>query len=269
MASITSITFGQYYPGDSILHQTDPRVKLSLVLLYTIILFLIKNFLSFLLISLLLGWLILLANLPLRLVLRSIRPLTFILIFTFLIHLFATSGPVVNIGPLAVSIEGIRNGTFVIVRLILLIVGASLLTLTSTPTELTDALESIFRPLSRLGLPTHELAMMMTIALRFIPVLISEADRIVRAQKARGADFETGSLVRRIKNLIPVLIPLFVSVFKKADELAIAMEARGYRGGRHRTRLRELVIKPVDIFILLFMSLVFGGLLWLGRLTLF
>jgi energy-coupling factor transport system permease protein len=269
MAGITSITFGQYYPGNSILHQTDPRVKLSLVLLYTIILFLIKNFLSFLFISLLLGWLIILANLPLRLVLRGIRPLTFILIFTFLIHLFVTSGPVINIGPLAVSIEGIRNGAFVIVRLVLLVVGASLLTLTSTPTELTDALDSLFQPLSRLGLPTHELAMMMTIALRFIPVLISEADRIVKAQKARGADFETGSLIKRIKNLIPVLIPLFISVFKRADDLAVAMEARGYRGGRYRTRLRELAVRPLDIFILLFMSLVLIGLLWLGRLTLF
>jgi len=248
MRSIAGI--GQYYPGDSILHSLDPRLKMGLVLIFMISIFLVSNFVGFALIAGALSAVVAVSGLPPRWILRSLRPLSFLILLTMLLHSVRLVGSpgtaLLVLGGVKITGEGLTSGAFFALRLLLLVVGSSLLTLTTTPIRLTDAIEALLRPLARFGVPAHEIAMMMTVALRFIPTLVDETDKIMRAQMARGADFESGNLIRRTRAYIPLLVPLFVSIFRTADELAMAMESRCYRGGEGRTRLRELAATRTD-----------------------
>ena len=242
------ITLGQYYPGNSPVHRMDPRAKLILAIVYIVGVFFIGSLRGYLLALAFLFLVTRLSGLPFRYLLRGLRPLRVILLFTFLLNLFFASGTTVlfSLGPVTVTREALTSALFFCLRLVFLVMGTSILTLTTSPVQLTDALEHLLRPLSRFGFPAHELAMMMTIALRFIPTLLEEADKIKKAQMARGADFESGNLISRAKALIPLLVPLFVSAFRRANDLAMAMEARCYRGGENRTRLRELRYTRLD-----------------------
>lgn len=253
-----NITIGQYLHRDSLIHNLDPRTKILLTILVVIILFLIASFWGYLLVFIYTLLVIFLAKLPLDRILRGLRPVLFILIFTLVLHLIFTKGgeQLLRLGPLSIEEKGLYTGLFMVTRIILLVLFTSLLTLTTSPIRLTDGIEYLLKPFQRVGVPAHELAMMMTIALRFIPTLMEEADKIMKAQKARGADFEGGSLVKKAKSLIPLLVPLFISAFRRADELAMAMEARCYRGGENRTRMRELSFQRSDFFFL-FLSVVF------------
>ena len=239
MAMMKNITIGQYIPGESIVHQLDPRTKILATLLFIALLFLVETFTGYALGALMLFVIVLLSRIPVKFVLRGIRPLMFIIVLTLCLHFFMTEGRVIlQIWFLKLTYEGLIRGLMMVSRLILLIIGSSLLTLTTSPILLTDGIESLLKPFRAVGVPAHELAMMMTIALRFIPTLVEETEKIMKAQMARGADFESGNIFHRAKSLIPILIPLFVSAFRRADELAVAMEARGYRGGEGRTRFR-------------------------------
>lgn len=264
---IRDITIGQYYPADSILHKLDPRVKLFATLVYIITIFIARTFVQYALITLLVFMVIRLSKVPFRFMVKGIKPILFVIIFAFLMNIFFTRGtPIFSVWRISIAREGIEMACLMAARLILLIIGTSLLTLTSSPIRLTDGLEKAFSPLKKIGFPAHELAMMMTIALRFIPTLLEETDKIMKAQQARGADFESGNIFRRAKSLIPLLVPLFIAAFKRADELANAMEARGYRGGEGRTKLNPLRYQRRDylayLLILLFPVIIFG----VGRL---
>ncbi len=257
------IAFGQYYPSESVLHRLDPRIKIIITVLYIVSTFLCKNILSFALLLLSAIVLILLGRIPLRLIIKSLRPVLFILAFTAVLNVFWTSGEKLIFSKWIIKIyeEGIYSAVFIMVRIVTLIVGTSmLLTYTTTPIALTDAIEDLLSPLKKLHVPVHEFAMMMTIALRFIPTLMEETDKIMTAQKARGADFSSGSLVQRAKALIPVLIPLFVSAFNRASDLATAMECRCYHGGEGRTRMTVRHIRFTDIAYLLAV-IIFGAAL--------
>ncbi len=238
---IPQVTVGQYLALDSYVHRLDPRTKIAISLVYVVTLFLVKNFWGFLVMAGFTALAVVLGRVPARLVIRGLRPILFLLVFTIGLNLFLTPGdPLFRVGPATVTRQGLELGGLVAVRLLLLVATTSLLTLTTSPVALTDGLERYLKPFARLGVPAHELAMMMTIALRFIPTLLEETDKIMKAQMARGAEFATGNLLQRARSLVPVLVPLFVSSFRRADELAMAMEARGYRGGRGRTRMRQL-----------------------------
>jgi energy-coupling factor transport system permease protein len=257
---IRDITLGQYYPEYSLIHKLDPRFKIVATLVYIVSLFLVGDFIGYAFVALCQGAIIALSRVPLRFILRGLRPIMIIIIFTFVLNMFMTGGEtLVKLGPLSVTREGLYNAAFMALRLIFLIIGSSLLTLTTKPIKLTDGIESLLKPFKPLGLPAHELAMMMTIALRFIPTLLEETDKIMKAQMARGADFETGSLIRRAKALIPLLVPLFVGAFRIAQDLAMAMEARCYRGGDGRTKLNALKFRRRDILaaliVLLYLAL--------------
>lgn len=248
-----SVVIGQYVPLDSPIHRLDPRVKILFVGITIVGLFLVEQWLAFLALGVFLLVLMFQAHLPFGYVLRSLKPILFLLLFTLVLHLFFTPGHyLLEYGPIRISLEGLERGLFIIVRLCLLIVATALLTLTTSPVELTDGMEYLLNPFKRWGFPAHELAMMMTIAIRFIPTLLQEADRILKAQKARGMDFESGGLLQRARNLIPLLVPLFINSFKRAEDLAIAMESRCYRGGVGRTRLRVLTMRTGDYVFLLF-----------------
>lgn len=241
------LTIGQHIPGDSVVHRLDPRTKIIGTALLITLLFTVDGFLGYLLAALAIAAVIHLSELPWRFVLRGLRPLLMILLLTVGLNIFLTEGEVVfRFLFLTVTREGIARGLMMGTRLVLLIVGTSLLTLTTSPIQLTDGIESLLGPFRRIGVPAHELAMMMTIALRFIPTLLDETEKIMKAQMARGADFQSGGLMQRARNLVPLLVPLFVSAFRRADELAIAMEARGYRGGQGRTKFRELRFGRID-----------------------
>ncbi len=258
-----SVALGQYYPADSVLHRLDPRIKIVLTVLYIVCSFLCKNILSFAVLLLSAILLILLGKIPLKVVLRGLRPVLIILIFTAILNIFWTKGENLIVGWKFIRIyeEGLYSASFIIVRIATLIIGTSmLLTYTTTPIALTDALEDVLSPLKKLHVPIHEFAMMMTIALRFIPTLVEETDKIMTAQKARGADFSSGSLIRRAKALIPVIIPLFVSAFNRAGDLAVAMECRCYHGGDGRTRMTVRHLRFAD-FIPLFLVILLGGAL--------
>lgn len=252
-----SIALGQYYPSNSILHRLDARIKVILAVLYIVCTFLCKDILSFAVLLLSAFLLILVSRIPLRIVLRGIRPLLFIMCFTAILNLFLTKGegePLWQLWRIAIYTDGIFNAVFMVVRIVVLVLGTSLfLTYTTTPIALTDGLESLLKPLRLLHLPVHEFAMMMTIALRFIPLLSEETGKIMNAQKARGVDFSHGGLIRRAKALIPILIPLFVSAFRRAEELATAMECRCYRGGAGRTKMTipHLHVRDVVAFLLM------------------
>ena len=260
-----SIAFGQYYPASSVLHRLDPRIKILITVLYIVSTFLCKNILSFALLLLSAILLVILGSVPLKVVFRSLRPVLFILAFTAFLNVFWTKGegePLFSKWIITIYTEGIYNAVFIMVRIVALIVGTSmLLTYTTTPIALTDAIEDILSPLKKLKLPVHEFAMMMTIALRFIPTLIEETEKIMTAQKARGADFTSGSLVQRAKALIPVLIPLFVSAFNRASELATAMECRCYQGGEGRTKMKLLRYHGNDFLVYLLGILLVGGVI--------
>ena len=238
---IRDITLGQYYPGDSRIHRLDPRTKILCTFAYIISLFLVRDFIGFAFVVLWLGLVIFLSKVPLKFIFRGLKPIFFIILFTFTVNMFMTKGePLARIWFLTVTKEGLYNAFFMGFRLVLLIIGSSMLTLTTKPINLTDGIERLLSPLRGVGVPAHELAMMMTIALRFIPTLLEETDKIMKAQMARGADFETGNLLCRAKSLIPLLVPLFISAFRIAQDLALAMEARCYRGGDERTRMNPM-----------------------------
>lgn len=249
---LKDITLGQYFPGDTIVHRLDPRTKLIWVVLYIVALFCAKSYISYALVAVVLALILCLSHIRLGVIVKGLKPLLIIIILTGLLNLFYTEGtPLVSFWIFTITKEGIRNAVFMIARIVMLIFGTFLLTYTTSPIALTDALESLLSPLKRIGLPVHELAMMMCIALRFIPTLISETDKIISAQKARGADFESGNLLRRAKALIPILVPLFISAFRRADELAVAMESRCYHGGQGRTRMKQLVMHLRDYVALI------------------
>ena len=244
---LNNIMIGQYFPGDSFLHRMDARVKILLLLILLIEVFVFTSAPVYLLMTGITFLLIMTSKVPVRMVLRSLKPLWWIILFTFVLHLFSHPGrEIYRIWQFVITQEGVEQGALISVRLMLLIVLSTLLTFTTSPLKLTDALESLLSPFKRLGLPAHELAMMMTIALRFIPTLISETDKIMKAQQSRGADFVTGSIMSRLKNMVPILVPLFLSAFRRADDLALAMEARCYRGGEGRTRMKEMKLGRLD-----------------------
>ncbi|MGI5876696.1 MAG: energy-coupling factor transporter transmembrane component T family protein [Dethiobacteria bacterium] len=245
-----SITLGHYLPGDSLLHKMDPRVKLVSLLFLILALFLLKSFTGFLFFAAFVVAIFFVSRLPWRYFLRGLRPISYIIVLTLLLHIFFTKGGRVywRLGPLTIEETGVYLGVFMTLRLTLLVITTLLITLTTSPIAFSDAIEYLLRPFRRLGIPGHEIAMMMTIAIRFIPTLMEESDKIRKAQMARGADFETGNIFKRARNMVPLLVPLFVSAFRRADELAIAMESRCYRGGENRTRMRELKTRPLDYF---------------------
>jgi len=244
---LNNIMIGQYFPGDSFLHRMDARVKILLLLILLIEVFVFTSAPVYLLMTGITFLLIMTSKVPLRMVLRSLKPLWWIILFTFVLHLFSHPGrEIYRIWQFVITQEGVEQGALISVRLMLLIVLSTLLTFTTSPLKLTDALESLLSPFKRLGLPAHELAMMMTIALRFIPTLIRETDKIMKAQQSRGADFVTGSIMSRLKNMVPILVPLFLSAFRRADDLALAMEARCYRGGEGRTRMKKMKLGRLD-----------------------
>ena len=244
---LNNIMIGQYFPGDSFLHRMDARVKILLLLILLIEVFVFTSAPVYLLMTGITFLLIMISKVPVRMVLRSLKPLWWIILFTFVLHLFSHPGrEIYRIWQFVITQEGVEQGALISVRLMLLIVLSTLLTFTTSPLKLTDALESLLSPFKRLGLPAHELAMMMTIALRFIPTLISETDKIMKAQQSRGADFVTGSIMSGLKNMVPILVPLFLSAFRRADDLALAMEARCYRGGEGRTRMKEMKLGRLD-----------------------
>ena len=246
---LRDITIGQHFPGDSLVHRFDPRLKLVLTIAYIVLLFAASNPLGLTLSILFLAVMYKVAKIPGKMILKSLKPILPIVIFTAVLNLFFVSGegePLVHIWFLTIYAEGVRYAVLMTVRVMALIAGTSLLTYTTSPIVLTDAIEQLLKPLGKLHFPVHELAMMMSIALRFIPTLIEETDKIMNAQKARGAQLDTGKMTDRVKALVPVLIPLFISAFRRADELAMAMECRCYRGGDGRTRLKVLRCEKQD-----------------------
>ena len=249
---LNDITLGQFFPGNSLIHRLDPRVKLSLTLLYIVALFLCSGPIPFAIMTGLLLIAIFLSKIPFKLILRSVRPILILLLITTLFNLFYMQDGTVLVkwGFLQITDFGLYHAFFLVIRIVLLITGTFvMLTYTTSPIMLTDAIESLLNPLKHLHLPIHELAMMMSIALRFIPTLIEETDKILAAQKSRGANFESGSLFARARALVPILVPWFVSAFRRADDLATAMESRCYRGGSGRTRLRVLKLNKTDYLV--------------------
>lgn len=239
---IRDITIGQYYPSDSVIHRLDPRVKLFATMIYMITLFLYKGLAGLGLITLFLFGVIQLSKVPLGYMFKGLRAIMVLLLFTSFFNLTMTPGAVTywHFGIFQVTDTGVVNAVTIAIRLVYLILGTSLMTLTTTPNQLTDALEQSLRPLNKIHIPVHAIAMMMSIAIRFIPILVEETDKIMKAQMARGADFENGNILQRAKNMVPLLVPLFVSAFRRADDLAMAMEARCYNGGEGRTRMKPL-----------------------------
>ncbi len=266
---LKDITLGQYFPGDTVVHRLDPRTKLILVIVYIVTLFSAKRFLTYGLVIAALAGIISLSHIQLKTILKSLKPLLFIIVLTGVLNLFYTPGKVlVKFWIFSITKEGVFSAVFMALRISMLIIGTFMLTYTTSPIALTDGLERLLSPLKRIKVPVHELAMMMCIALRFIPTLIEETDKIMSAQKARGADFETGSLLSRAKALIPVLVPLFISSFRRADELAVAMECRCYHGGDGRTRMKQLHYKKADTAALIMGLILMAAVIILGRVGL-
>ncbi len=262
---LKDITLGQYFPGNSFIHRLDPRTKLIMLVVYIVALFVAVSWISY---GVMLAFLILciaVSRIPLKSILKGMKPLLVILVFTGLLNLFLTDGDTVLVSfwVITITLEGIVRAVLMVARILMLVTGTFLLTYTTSPIALTDGLEALMSPLKKLRLPVHELAMMMCIALRFIPTLIEETDKIMSAQKARGADFETGNLLQRVKALIPILIPLFISAFRRADELATAMECRCYHGGDGRTKMKLLRYSLWD-----FETFAIGAVLLAGIITL-
>ncbi len=265
---LKDITLGQFFPGDSFVHRLDPRTKLLMVVVYIVALFLATNWLGYGLVIAFLAVAIKISTIPLKSITRGLKPVMMIVVFTGLLNLFFTPGTheIVNIFGFSLTWEAVERAAQMILRIMLLITGTFLLTYTTSPIALTDGLENLLGPLKVIKFPVHELSMMMCIALRFIPTLIEETDKIMCAQKARGADFENGSLMDRARALIPILVPLFISAFRRADELATAMECRCYQGGEGRTKLKQLHYTRLDFIAYGVGALLLVGVIVLGRI---
>ena len=245
---IRDITIGQYYPADSVIHKLDPRTKLVGTIAFIVSVFLFHTFLGYAVAGVFLAGMILMSKVPVKFIFKGLKTIFMLLLITIFFNMILTPGEVVwKLGFLKVTKEGLVLAGTMAIRLVFLVIGSSIMTLTTTPNQLTDGLERLLRPLNKIHVPVHDIAMMMSIALRFIPTLIEETDKIMSAQKARGADFDTGNLIQKARALIPLLVPLFISAFRRADELAVAMECRCYHGGEGRTRLRQLVMGRADI----------------------
>lgn len=265
---LRDITLGQYYQTDSIIHRLDPRVKLLATLAYLVSLFVFNNFTGYVVAALFLAAVIRLSKVPFQYMVKGMKAILFLLLLTVVFNLFLTPGePLVQIWKFTITEEGLKTAVFMAFRLSFLVIGCSVMTLTTTPNNLTDGMERLMNPLKKLRVPVHEVAMMMSIALRFIPILLEETDKIMKAQIARGADFESGNLMKKAKAMIPLLVPLFVSAFRRANDLAMAMEARCYRGGEHRTKMKPLQYQKRDYFAYVVVVLYMAALVLAGRLA--
>lgn len=246
---IREITLGQYYQADSAIHRMDPRTKIVGTIMFIVALFLVKNMVGYAVAAVFLASVILISKVPFRYMVKGMKAIVLLLLITILFNMFLTPGEaLVTIWKLKITKEGVRQAVFMALRLSFLIIGSSLMTLTTTPNNLTDGLEKLLKPLNVVRVPVHEIAMIMSIALRFIPILLDETDKIMKAQLARGADFESGNLIKKAKSMVPILVPLFISAFRRANDLAMAMEARCYRGGEHRTKMKPLSYRSRDFF---------------------
>ena len=264
---LRDITLGQYYQTDSVIHRLDPRVKLTATFVFIISLFLVKNVWGYLIALCFLAGVIRLSKVPFKFMIKGMKAIVFLLLLTVVFNLFLTPGtPLIQIWKLTITKEGLRTAVMMAVRLTFLIIGSSVMTLTTTPNNLTDGLESLMKPLNKIKVPVHEIAMMMSIALRFIPILLEETDKIMKAQIARGADFESGNIIKKAKAMVPLLVPLFISAFRRANDLAMAMEARCYRGGEHRTKMKPLIYKRRDRIAYFLLLAYFAACIGIGRL---
>ena len=265
---LKDVTLGQYYQADSPIHKLDPRVKLVGTLLYMISLFIFNNIYCYAIAAVFLITVIILTKVPVWYMLKGLKAVLFIMLFTVVFNIFFTPGEyILEFGIFHISREGIKGAVFMIIRLTLLIVSASIMTLTTTPNRLTDGIEKLFRPLKLIKVPVHEMAMMMSIALRFIPILMEEADKIMKAQTARGAKFDSKKFMDRVKSLIPLIVPLFISAFRRASDLALAMEARCYHGGEGRTKMKPLKYKAGDIVSYVILLIYIGAMVAVGILS--
>ncbi|MBQ4517241.1 MAG: energy-coupling factor transporter transmembrane protein EcfT [Clostridia bacterium] len=265
---LKDITLGQYFPIESPMHRMDPRSKIVLLIFMIVAIFIADNPITYALVTVFTLLIILLSKVPIMMYIKGLKPILFVIIFTAVLNVFLTPGTKIDLWGYTTPMtwEGLILAGKMALRLILLIIASSALTYTTSPIILTDGIEKLLKPLSYLKVPTYELAMMMSIAIRFIPTLIEETEKITKAQQARGADFDSGSIFKRIKALAPMLVPLFVSAFRRADELAVAMESRCYQGGEHRTRLREIHFKGIDLIAVLVFVLFFAAIIVLGIL---
>lgn len=263
---LKDITLGQFFPGNSPVHRMDPRTKLLMLILYIVVLFLASSWVAYGVVFSFLAVSVAISRIPLKALVRGMKPIVFILIFTGILNLFLTDGQhvLISFWIIRITLEGVIRAFVMMVRILMLLAGTFLLTYTTSPIALTDGLESLLGPLKKIRLPVHELAMMMCIALRFIPTLIEETDKIMSAQKARGADFESGNIFQRVKALVPILVPLFISAFRRADELATAMECRCYHGGDGRTKMKLLRFKLLDLKAFLIGALLLAAVILLN-----
>jgi len=262
------ITIGQYYPVESIIHRMDPRTKIALTFGFIISLFFSTHLFVYAYAALMLGVVIRLSKVPFRYMIKGLKSIIILIVFTVVLNIFLIPGEnvLVDMGIVKITGEGLLAAFAMATRLIMLIIGSSILTLTTSPIDLTDAIEKLLKPFEKIHVPAHEIAMMMTIALRFIPILLEETDKIMKAQMARGADFESGGIVKRAKSLVPLLVPLFISAFRRADDLALAMEARCYRGGEGRTKMKQLKYNRRDLVMYICIGLYLGSVVLLSRL---
>lgn len=263
---IRDITIGQFYPVESYIHRLDARIKIISTLIYISALFLVDKYIGYVAVTIFLGTVIYISKVPLKFMLKGLKSIIIIVLFTVFINIFLSTGGTVlfQFGFIRITVEGLYLAGIMALRLIFLIIGSSMLTLTTSPIQLTDGIEVLMKPLKKIRVPAHEIAMMMTIALRFIPTLLEETDKIMNAQAARGADFETGNIIKRAKSMVPILVPLFISAFRRADDLAMAMEARCYHGDEGRTRMKQMVMTRND-YIAFFIMILFIGILIVMR----
>ncbi len=264
---IRDITIGQYYPADSVIHKLDPRVKLLATLVFIVSLFITTNYIAYVVAAIFLVTMVKLSKVPLKFILKGLKAIFMILALTVIFNLFLTQGePLVSFWKITITKEGLRTAILMAVRLVFLIIGSSLMTLTTTPNQLTDGMEKGLSPLKKIKVPVHEIAMMMSIALRFIPILLEETDKIMKAQAARGADFDEGGIIKKAKSLIPILVPLFVSAFRRANDLAMAMEARCYYGGDGRTKMKPLKYKGKDYVAYIILAIYLAAIILIAVL---
>lgn len=264
---IRDITVGQYYPANSLIHRLDPRVKIVCTLLFLISLFVQNSFLGYGIATIFLVAVVKISRVPFKFIVKGLKAIVILLMFTVVMNLFLTKGgeELVHVGFIHIYEKGLRTCVFMAIRLIYLIIGSSLMTLTTTPNALTDGIEKLLHPLNKVHVPVHEVAMMMSIALRFIPILLEETDKIMKAQIARGADLESGNLIQKTKAMVPILVPLFVSAFRRANDLAMAMEARCYHGGDGRTKMKPLIYKKQDYAVYAVTILYMAAVVLIGR----
>lgn len=266
---LRDITLGQYYQTESVVHRLDPRVKLMATIIFIISLFVVDNFRGYLLAAAFLAFVIRLSHVPFKFMIKGMKAILLLLILTVVFNLFLTPGDVlISVWKLTITKQGLTTAVKMAVRLSFLIIGSSVMTLTTTPNNLTDGMESLLHPLKKLHVPVHEISMMMSIALRFIPILLEETDKIMKAQIARGADFESGNLIKKAKSMVPLLVPLFISAFRRANDLAMAMEARCYRGGDGRTKMKPLIYKKRDYTAYGVLLLYLAAAVVIGRILL-